>query len=291
MSNEPRAVGDELDSDDARRYRRPRRPIEVRRRTRWLTAVRIGLWSLLGLSILALISGVAFFAHQFTTSASVFQVPDLESVEVVQAERVTPAAVRERFAGDVGRTVFAVPLGERRLSLEEIPWVEAATVQRLLPNRLRVYLRERAPVAFLRQGHSLWLVDRYGVVLAPPEGVSYSFPVLSGLAETLTVQERRSRVELFLEFIADLDQNGKSYSAEISELDLSDADDLRASVADGDGAVYLHFGRGRYQEKFETYLEHRRLWQASGETVRAVDLRYRGQIVLNPEGAPEPKSQ
>ena len=110
-------------------------------------------------------------------------------------------------------------------------------------------------------------------------------------AETLTVEERRSRVELFLEFIADLDQNGNSYSAQISELDLSDADDLRASVADGDGAVYLHFGRGRYQEKFETYLEHRRLWQASGETVRAVDLRYRGQIVLNPEGAAEPKSQ
>jgi len=291
MSNEPKSVAGELDGDDARRYRRPRRPIEVRRRARWWMAVRIGLRILLGVSVLAVVGGVVFFVYQLTTSAAVFQMPDLESVEVVQAERVAPAAVRERFAGDVGRTVFAVPLGERRLSLEEIPWVEAATVQRLLPNRLRVYLRERTPVAFLRQGHSLWLVDRTGVVLAPPEGVSYSFPVLSGLAETLTVEERRAPVELFLEFTADLDQNGKAYSAQISELDLSDTDNLRASVADGDGAVYLLFGRGRYQEKFETYLEHRRLWQASGESVRAVDLRYRGQIVLNPEGAGEPKSQ
>jgi len=88
--------------------------------------------------------------------------------------------------------------------------------------------------------------------------------------------------------VADLDQNGKAYSEQISELDLGDADNLRASVADGDGAVYLYFGRGRYQEKFETYLEHRRLWQQSGETVRAVDLRYRGQIVLNPESGAEP---
>ena len=288
MSNEPREVADELDSDDARRYRRPRRPIEVRRRARWWTGVRIGLRILLGLTALALVVGAAFYVHRFATSATVFAVADLESVDVVNAERVTPAAVRERFAEDVGRTVFAVPLGERRLSVEEIPWVEAATVQRVFPNRLRVYVRERTPVAFLRQGQSLWLVDGQGVVLAPPEGASYSFPVLSGVPETLTAAERRSRLGLFLEFVADLDQNGKAYSEQISELDLGDADNLRASVADGDGAVYLYFGRGRYQEKFETYLEHRRLWQQSGETVRAVDLRYRGQIVLNPESGAEP---
>jgi len=291
MSNESKPAADELDRDDAQRYRRPRRPIEVRRRARWRTAFRAGLHTVLGLTVLALVVGTVFYLHRFARSATVFALAGLESVEVVSAERVTPAAVRERFAGDVGRTVLAVSLDERRLSVEEIPWVEAATVQRLFPNRLRVYLRERTPVAFLRQGQSLWLMDGHGVVLALPEGASYSFPVLSGLPETLSAEERRSRVGLFLEFVADLDQNGKTYSAQISELDLGESDNLRASVTDGDGAVYLYFGRGRYQEKFETYLEHRRLWQQSGETVRAVDLRYRGQIVLNPESPVGPKDR
>ena len=61
----------------------------------------------------------------------------------------------------------------------------------------------------------------------------------------------------------------------------------RASVTEADGAVWLHFGRGRYQEKFSAYLQNRPLWQQRGEAVRSVDLRYRGQIILNPDQAAE----
>ena len=44
-------------------------------------------------------------------------------------------------------------------SLESIPWVQEATVERALPDRIRVELTERAPVAFLRTGNELQLVD------------------------------------------------------------------------------------------------------------------------------------
>ena len=89
---------------------------------------------------------------------------------------------------------LSIPLEARRASVEEIPWVEAATVQRVLPHSLRVYVRERTPVAFLRQGASLWLVDRHGVLLPTPEGTAYSFPVIVGLSEGLTTEERRERL-------------------------------------------------------------------------------------------------
>jgi hypothetical protein len=39
---------------------------------------------------------------------------------------------------------------ERREALETLPWVEQAHVQRVLPNRIRVEITERTPVAFLR---------------------------------------------------------------------------------------------------------------------------------------------
>jgi cell division protein FtsQ len=95
--------------------------------------------------------------------------------------------------------------------------------------------------------------------------------------------ERQKRVELYREFVEALDRDGKGYSQQISEIDLSAPENLRVGVPAEGGVVYLLFGRDRYQEKFETYLEHRSLWQQSGEVVRAVDLRYRGQIVLNPD--------
>lgn len=282
-TNHRNAPPGEWEPDDAARYHRPQRPVEVRKAATWKLVLGGTARVLLGTAAALALAVGAFAGYRFVSTDAVFRVGDLESIEVVDAAHVPEAAVRERFADDVGRNVFAVPLEARRTSLEEIAWVETATVQRLLPNRLRVYLRERVPVAFLRQSASLGLVDRAGVLLPRPEGSSYSFPVITGLPESLPPEERRARVQLYLEFIEDLDRGGKSHSTRLSEVDLSDPDDLRACLTEADGAVWLHFGRGRYQEKFEVFLQNRPLWQESGQVVRSVDLRYRDQIVLNPD--------
>ncbi|MCI0403868.1 MAG: FtsQ-type POTRA domain-containing protein [Acidobacteria bacterium] len=271
-----------LDAEESARYHRPRKPVEVRRRASW----KRGLW--LAVRVLAVVLAVGsvavagFGGYQLATASPVFRLKALDSIEVLDAVHASPEAVRERFEGDIGRTLFSIPLEERRKSIEEIPWVESATVQRVLPHTVRVYMRERTPVAFVRQGASLCLVDRYGVLLPTPEGAGYSFPVLTGVPENLTTEERRDRVALYLELTGELDANGQSNSAQLSEIDLSDPENLSASVSEADGVVWLYFGRGRYQEKFETFLRYRPEWKDSPEPVHSVDLRYRGQIVLNP---------
>lgn len=290
MANNEKPTNTDWSSDDAR-YRRPRRPVEVRRPRRWKEVMVISLRVLAVAAALVALVGGGYFVYRFATTSSIFQLAETEAIEVSGNQQVALAEIRGRFTADIGSTVLAVPLEERRRSLEEIAWVESATVQRLLPRGLHIYLHERTPVAFLRQGQSLALVDRAGVILSPPESVSYNFAVLTGIAEVLPPPERRARIQIYLEMMADLDREGKNYSRQLSEIDLSDPEDVRALVPDGDGVVLLHFGRDRYQEKFETYRQHRPLWQQSGETVHAVDLRYRGQIVLNPETSAEPKAQ
>lgn len=285
MSSNGKPLSADWDNDEATRYRRPRQPVEIRRRASWKQAVKTAAQVLLLGGAVVAVGGSSFLLYRFATRAAVFRVASTEAVEVANADHVSAEAVREQFVGDVGHSVFTVPLGTRRQSLEALPWVEAAVVQRLLPNRLRATLRERTPVAFLRQGQALSLIDRQGVVLPTPEGASYTFPVLSGLTETLSPADRQARLQLYLDFVGDLDRDEKRYSAQLSEIDLSDPEDLRASVTEAGGAVWLHFGRGRYQEKFTAYLQNRPLWQQSGEPVRSVDLRYRGQIVLNPDQA------
>ncbi len=277
----------QLGADDAERYHRPRRPVEVRRRSSWRQVLRITARVIaIGLGV-ALLGGAVFVSYTFATSTSpVFRLASLDDVEVLNAVHASPEAVRERFAGDIGSMTLSIPLEARRASVEEIPWVEGATVQRVLPHNLRVYVRERTPVAFLRQGASLWLVDRYGVLLPTPEGTAYSFPVVVGLSEGLTLEERRERVALYLELTEDLNRDGSDYARELSEVDLSDPENVRASVTASDGVVWLYFGRGRYREKYETFQRYRPQWQDSPEPVHAVDLRFRGQIVLNPAAAP-----
>jgi len=56
------------------------------------------------------------------------------------------------MGGDIGRNIFFVPLAQRQQQLEQIPWVESASVMRFVPNRLRIEIHERTPVAFARIG-------------------------------------------------------------------------------------------------------------------------------------------
>ncbi|MGH9788632.1 MAG: cell division protein FtsQ/DivIB [Candidatus Acidiferrales bacterium] len=271
-----------LYAEESARYHRPRKPVEVRRRASWKRTLWIAARVLAVMLAVAIVAAAGFGGYQLVTASEVFRLKALNEVEVLGATHASPEAVRERFEGDVGRNLLSFSLEERRQSVEEIPWVEAATVQRVLPHSVRVYIRERTPIAFVRQGASLWLVDRQGVLLPTPEGASFSFPVLNGVPESLTTEERRERIALYLELVAELDRDGKSYSGQLSEIDLGDSENLCASVGEDDGVVWLYFGRGRYQEKFETFLRYRPEWTDSAEPVRAIDLRYRGQIVLNP---------
>lgn len=286
MSRERGSPVGELSGEQPTHYLRPQRKPEVRRRAVWRTGLRWTPRVLLILIPALALSWVGYRGYGYARGSPRFRLASLTAVELVNLRYASPATVRECFAADAGRSVFGVPLEARRRALEEIPWIAKARVQRLVPNRLRVVVEERTPVAFLRQGNALMLVDAAGVLLERSAGASFTFPVLTGFAPGLTLEERRARVELYLEFLRDLDASGQAYSAEVSEVDLADLEDLRGTVTQKGQAVVLHFGRDRYREKYEAYRKHRPLWQKSGETVHVVDLRYRGQLVLNPDPAP-----
>jgi len=291
MDSEEKLRLEGLGNEEATRYLRPQKKPEIRRRAPWRKLLRLISHLFLALGLLVVLSALLYRAYQYAHSAPRFRLASVEAMEVANNRYLPAALVRERFQQDAGHSIFWIPLAARRRALEEIPWVWRASVQRILPNRLRVVLEERIPVAFLRQGSELLLVDGEGVLLEKPDGVAFEFPVLSGFTPTLTPAERQARLALYLEFLRALDQGEKNYSRDISEIDLSDASNLRAIVSENGQAVVLHFGRGLYQEKYAAYLQHRPLWGKSAEPVRAVDLRYHGQLVLNPESAPPAPNQ
>ncbi len=89
--------------------------------------------------------------------------------------------------------------------IEELPWVEEASVQRILPNRMRVFITERTPIAFFRNGTELTLIDAHGVLLDRPEGEDFHFPIVTGLSESLPREERERRMQTYQEFMKDVD--------------------------------------------------------------------------------------
>src|SRR5512146_140331 len=138
-----------------------------RPRFRW----RVWAWSLFGGVVCVSTAMGALRVRQFAMTDPQFKLTreNAEALQIRGLKYANRAKVQRVFYGDFGRSIFAVPLEERRRRLLAIDWVEEASVLRIWPDRLSVQIRERAPVAFvLFPGGMPLLIDREGVLLDPP---------------------------------------------------------------------------------------------------------------------------
>ena len=251
---------------------------------------RIAAGSLLvltaGAAIASLLAVRSFLLHDAR-----FIVPDEQAIEVSGASHLTHAQLLSIFGEDVDRNIFTIPLTQRRTELEQLPWVEHATVMRLLPDHVRVAIVERTPVAFVRQGAHIGLADATGALfdMPSPEMLAaggdkvphYSFPVLNGISAGDPLSTRAARMKIYMAFMAALDATGENISGKLSEVDLSDPEDVRAVVPDAGGSdVLVHFGDGRFLERYHAYQQHLAEWRAQYPRLASVDMRYEQQVVL-----------
>ncbi|MGA8739923.1 MAG: FtsQ-type POTRA domain-containing protein, partial [Terracidiphilus sp.] len=192
------------------------------------------------------------------------------------------------FGEDIGRNIFFVPLAERRKQLEQIPWIEHATVMRLLPDQIRISVVERKPIAFLRQGSQVGLVDANGVLLTEPPAMMaqhhYSFPVVTGIDDRDPIASRRVRMEVYQHLVSELDSNGQHLSDQISEIDLSDPEDARVLMPEQGADILAHFGADHFLERYQRYKVHIAEWRQQYPKLAEVDLRYEQQVVLQMTG-------
>ena len=300
MAAEPETYQPEVLAEEEPKYLRRQKPVEIRRRKfgkrAWQGYFRAAL------ILLGVAAGIAVCVAtaRYLLYSPRFALADPDQVEVSGNRYVTRAAVLEKFYPDRGRSVLRMPVDERRGALEAIPWVERATVQRLLPNRIRVELVERTPVAFLRQGTELALVDAHGVILERPMQGEFRFAVVTGVSEAMPLEERERRMKLYVQFLNDVEVAKPGASAHVSEVDLAEATDLRATLADmpelsegenAQGAVLVHFGDKEFLSRFQIFLQNIGQWRAAVGRVESVDLRFDRQVVVNPETVPGATAQ
>jgi cell division protein FtsQ len=191
----------------------------------------------------------------------------------------------EVMGGDIGRNIFFVPLAQRKQQLEQIPWVESASVMRFVPNRLRIEIHERTPVAFARIGSHISLIDAGGTLmeLAPGGKHKYSFAVIAGMNAGEPLSTRAARMKSYNALVRELDSSGARYSQDLSEVDLTDTEDVKVLAADANGEVLVHLGSGNYLQLYKTYVTHVQQWRQQFDKLESVDLRYDGQIIVNPD--------
>jgi cell division protein FtsQ len=273
----------DLDVDEESPFLRGQKRVPARRSSIPRKTVNWLLWVAMAAAVLCAAGIAAAALYEYGERSWRFRVESSDNIEVTGMQNVTKAQIMEVMGGDIGRNIFFIPLTQQKAQLETIPWVESASVMRFVPNRLKVEIHERTPVAFARVGPRISLIDAGGSLMELPPKRKYSFPVILGMNPGEPLSTRAPRMKVYMELVHDLDSGGARYSQDLSEVNLIDLEDVKVRVNDPAGDVLVHLGSSDYLRRYKTYASHVQEWRQQFRDLESVDLRYDNQIVVNPD--------
>ena len=282
---------DELDNEEAQFLRTERRVPVRRSAIAKKTASRLKIAAMAAVAAVVA-GGLSGWAYSYGTRSWRFRVPSSDAVEITGVRNASLSHVREVAAKEaIGRNVFFVSPEEIKSRLEQMPWVEQATVMRLLPNRIAVSIQERTPVAFAQIGPHISLVDAHGVVMGMPADrkTRYSFPVIRGMSESDPLSSRAAAMKIYNRLVGELgsgDAAGAKYLQQLSEVDLSDPEDVKVTANDPGGTMVVHLGASDFLPRYKLYVGHIAEWRQQFPNLQSVDLKFEGQVVVNPDKSP-----
>jgi cell division protein FtsQ len=297
---------DDLDSEEAQFLRTERRVPVRRSPIPKKAASQLKVAGVIAAAIVVC-GGLTAWAYSYGIHSWRFRIESSDAVEITGVKNASRAQVMDVAGKDIARNIFFVPLDERQKQLEQIPWVEHASVMRLLPNRIAVTIQERTPVAFAQIGPRISLIDANGVVMGMPANrqIRYSFPVIRGITETEALSSRAAAMKIYNRLVSELSPDGAqgatsggangstnggtNYVRQLSEVDLSDPEDVKVTANDPGGTMVVHLGAQDFLARYKLYVAHIAEWRQQFQNVQSVDLRYEGQVIVNPDKERSPE--
>ena len=161
--------------------KRPGAPIDPRIHERRVAVVRAQ-----GRRRLRWLIAIAVFGILVAAGWLVIHSPllDVDDVRVTGTQLVAPADVRRASGVRTADPLLFVDTGAAERRVEQLPWVDEASVERRLSGELVVKVTERRPAIWARRApDSVALIDGRGRVLADVPEAPPDLPELSGLAK------------------------------------------------------------------------------------------------------------
>jgi cell division septal protein FtsQ len=269
--------GSAISAPADRRFRRP--DVRPERRRLLRTAWRIVRW----ITPAVLVLGAAVWLGRVLVASEWLQV---QHIVVRGNARLSTAEVAALVADLRRENILGVALDGYHQRLLESPWIERATLARVLPTTIDIEIVERTPMAIARLGRQLYLVDGTGVIMGE-YGTQYhdsDLPVVDGLCQSPAsrgplVDPDRARLtaELAAAFAARPDLGRR-----LSQIDVSNPRD--AVVMLDEDPVWLHLGTERFVERLMRYLDLAPTLYERFEAIDSVDLRFDERVFVRGQG-------
>jgi cell division septal protein FtsQ len=236
---------------------------------------RLLLWtSVIVGSLLLLIGG-----YRYLITAPYFAV---EQITVKGVKQIPPEQVIRQSRLKINENIFSVDLAQVKKRLETHPWIEQASVHRILPRSLKIEIKEREAVALINL-ENLYYLDKNGEIFKKvSREESLNFPVITGITQSeLSSAGRQDTEDLLGKALTLLDlASGKGWlrRSNISEINIDP--ELGLSIFTADNAAQIKLGLDHLSRKWSHLQRLLPFLQARIRTIRYIDLNYQKMAVV-----------
>ena len=199
-------------------------------------------------------------------------------------ERLSTGEVLALVEGLRGQNILAVDLGHWQQKLLTSPWVDQATIRRVLPSTVEIKVTERRPMGVARIGTAMYLIDARGVIIDEygPTYADVDLPIIDGLSAS--PQDGGSivdvaRAEFAARVIGALSARPELQRL-VSQLDVSNLHDA-VVILHGDPAL-LRLGDTEFVARLQQYVDLAPVLRERVVAVDYVDLRFDERLYVRP---------
>jgi cell division protein FtsQ len=275
-------------------------PSEQARRTRKKPVQKIGKGTIVGrrlASVFKIIAktAVALLIVLFLLSILFYAFTsdkfNLHTVAFHGCKQTKPNQLEGIIRRDFPSNVLLIDLHNLKTRLEKETWIKKVEIQRILPSDLVIYVQERSPSAILEISGDLMLADSDGILLDVYDPIygKLDAPIIKGFlgkdAENFrrNHEENAARIRQALDMLAEIESGSLSYARKISEIDVSDPNNMKILLVDDSAEIYL--GEKDYLKRFRKLMDNLSVYQdvknQYNDDIVSVDLRLPGQITYH----------
>ena len=160
---------------------------------------------------------------------------DLREIEINGNERVSIDQILRLVGFHRGDNLLRVPVKQATKSLEELPWIEEAGIEKAYPHRVRILIEERAPIAVMtdpQQDDSLFVIAEGGLIADKMVDKDSPFVLVSGIRTSARVIGGRVLDEKEVSALESIHRNGLHVDP-FRSVDFSDKSSVTMSTSDG----------------------------------------------------------
>ena len=239
-------------------------------------------WLAARLLVLALVLGYA--AYRGVTLIAAASSLQIGHMVVRGHERLSTGEVLALVEGLRGQNILAVKLDDWQQKLLASPWVEGATIRRVLPSTVEIWVDERRPMGIGRLGTAMYLIDGKGVIVDEygPNYADLDLPIIDGLAAS--PQDGgpivdAARAEFAARVIGALAARPE-LAKRVSQIDVADLHDA-VLILDGDPAL-LRLGDAEFVARLQQYIDLAPALRERLDGIDYVDLRFDERLYVRP---------